>query len=266
MEFAKRPNYSKMENNIKTHKDIIVKAAEKYGVSPTVHPLDYIFQFVYYHPGFQSKDDAINYYFMDASNSAKKLSKYLKDICHLDGKEIEMLEFASGYGCVTRHLANELENVAVTSCDIHREAVEFIKKELKSSAIVSNSKPYQLAIPTKYDVIFALSFFSHMPEDTWAQWLEALTIKLKPNGFILFTTHGLESRKHFNDPELDDDGFWFQQNSEQKDLDTDEYGQTVVHPKYVFNKIFGFNPLNLILYEEAAWWGHQDLYIVKKIE
>lgn len=64
---------------------------------------------------------------------------------------------------------------------------------------------------------------------------------------------------------LDDKGYWFVSESEQKDLDTNDYGHTIVSPAYVCNKIRQLqnNPL-ISRASESFWWGHQDLWIVKK--
>ena len=254
-----------MEKGFEKYIYLSSESAKKYNVVSDVHHQDYIFQFLVNNQSFQSEDDAVEYYFNDASNSAKKLSYYISEICNIKDKKFELLEFASGYGCVTRHLANELKDAIITSCDIHKDAVNFIEDKIGNYAIISNSKPELFTTPINYDVIFALSFFSHMPKETWGRWLMSLVAKLKDNGFIIFTTHGLKSRKCFNYPDLDEEGFWFlNSSSEQKDINTDEYGQTIVQPKYVFNKIFCCKCIRLIMFQEAVWWGHQDLYIVKK--
>jgi len=46
---------------------------------------------------------------------------------------------------------------------------------------ISSPVPEQLKLPPQ-DVIFAHSFFSHMPETTWARWLKALANALAPRG------------------------------------------------------------------------------------
>ncbi len=54
---------------------------------------------------------------------------------------------------------------------------------------LSSPVPEQLTLPSQ-DVIFAHSFFSHMPETTWARWLKALANALAPRGVLIFTTPG----------------------------------------------------------------------------
>lgn len=133
------------------------------------------FHFSSKNSSFQNLDCAVEYYFEDGARSAEKLRRLLEDSCSWQGKPIKLLEFASGYGCVTRHLRNFLPEAAVVSCDIHPEAIRFIAEELAvGGAVLSSSVPEQLSLPEKYDVIFALSFFSHMPKATWIRWYNAL--------------------------------------------------------------------------------------------
>jgi SAM-dependent methyltransferase len=241
--------------------------AEKWKVSPDIHPNDFIFHFVYDNPTFSTKEAAIQYYFNDGQNSAEQLAKILRDICKFgDPQAISVLEFASGYGCVTRHLRNVLPHARITSCDIHLAAANFIKEKLNSEAIVSNSVPEQLAVAETFDVVFALSFFSHMPKTTFGRWLKQLFSLVKPGGYLIFTTHGLVSSTIIPGVQFDDDGFWFQSSSEQKDLNVSEYGLTCTLPSYVFSLLHR-NPLwNVRYFHEGYWWRHQDLYVVRLVE
>jgi hypothetical protein len=241
-------------------------SAAKHGVIPDIHPDDFIFHFLLNHPSLQQKKEAVDYYFDDGARSAKKLSDLIySDLKFQRGIQLKMLEFASGYGCVTRHLSRELSDVMITSCDIHEEAMDFIKTKLKTETILSEAVPEKLKLNAEYDMVFALSFFSHMPESTWGRWIKTLFSGLKENGFLIFTTHGMASAKLFGDPVIPSNGFWFLPDSEQKDLNLNEYGTTVVTPEYVISELYRQVRSPLVLYRYAFWWTHQDLYIVQKL-
>lgn len=254
------------EFQLEQYSQLFEDAARKHRVVSEIHPKDFIFHFLIENPTFDEKHQAVQYYFDDGAHSADKLSRLVHEYYGETNQKIQLFEFASGYGCVTRHLMHYLPNTEITSCDIHEEAVEFIQDKIGISAILSNSVPEQLHTPCQYDVIFALSFFSHMPRSTWRRWLITLASRLKPDGLLIFTTHGLESRKYFDNPQVEPEGFWFIPMSEQKDLDTTEYGQTIVLPSFVFNQLSEENDLRIILYKEAHWWEHQDLYVMKRNE
>lgn len=241
------------------------RVAARLGVSPKVHDDDFIFQFCNNHPGFPTKDLAINYYFEDGANSAKKVR------CAVDrwmGKRdhpLNILEFASGYGAVTRHAKKELEPHVLTSCDIHPQAIEFLSKYFHVKTMQSQACPEGLEFAEKYDVIFVLSFFSHMPRGTWYRWLSRLYSVLSGGGILLFTTHGKVTLQT-NAPQavLDEEGYWFSPGSEQLDLEDSTYGTTITLKKFVDARIALLPGVDYIYFEQAGWWNHQDVYIVRK--
>jgi SAM-dependent methyltransferase len=239
--------------------------AKQTNVVSAIHYADFTFQFLINNPVFMEKTHAVSYYFHDGMKSAKQLDMLLSEFGIDTATCVKLLEFASGYGCVSRHFKNYLPYVESISCDIHPDAVEFIKEKIGRAATLSHVVPELLAVPNDFDVVFALSFFSHMPRVVWQRWLIALYKCLKPNGLLIFTTHGIESAKLFlGNPEIPKDGFWFHKHSEQHDLSVDDYGTTVVTEAFVRNQLQYLSGCQ-VKYKSAYWWGHQDLYIIKKI-
>jgi glycosyltransferase involved in cell wall biosynthesis len=244
---------------------LCVKYAEPLGVTPAVHERDQILRFLLNHYVWSEEEGAIEYYFSDGRNSAERLASLLSQLNggNGDSPHGSLLEFASGYGCVTRHLTRVLPEVQVVSSDIHSAAVEFLNREIGVDAFLSSTSPEDFDPPGRFDAIFALSFFSHMPEATWKRWLAALGNCLAEDGVMIFTTQGLASRQYLGDPVIPERGFWFEPDSEQADLDTSEYGQTIVLTDYVRAQIEALG-LELRLHEPGYWWDHQDLYVVER--
>lgn len=242
--------------------------AEKYAaelnVSPDIHLDDFIFKFLIDNQTFDSIESAVRYYFYDGKNSIVKLNEIIASLHPDPRKKIEMLEFASGYGCVTRHIDSELMNLSAIACDIHPEAINFLRSRLNRNAIISCVDPDRFMLDRKFDVVFALSFFSHMPKKTWSKWLVSLYESVSPGGILIFTTHGKKSMQFFGEVSFDNDGFYFMQQSEQKDLDTSDYGQTIVKESYVSSMIHAKLKNSNFTFKEGYWWGHQDCYIVQK--
>ena len=243
----------------------IHRYADETGVVSDIHPDDLIFQFVIKAPSFMTNEQAVKYYFYDGANSAKKLGNLLFSKLNVKrSADTSILEFASGYGCVTRHLTGELAPVKIVSCDIHEAACTFIESAIGVKTICSATKPEDLEIENgSFDVVFALSFFSHMPEHTWGRWLKSLFDKLKPGGYLIFTTHGMTTWKGLGKPIIPESGLWFAPSSEQKDLDVVDYGSTIVTPEYVRRAVENILHQSVLRMDEADWWGHQDLYVVK---
>lgn len=144
--------------------------------------------------------------------------------------------------------------------------MNFYLKTFGVRTIQSTATPKDYTSDKTFDAVFALSFFSHMPPNTWGEWLEMLFSLVNPKGALVFTTQGMDSRKHIGNPLIPEDGIWFSPRSEQKDLDVREYGATIVTIEYVkkqvFSRIASGGELKIV--RPAFWWGHQDLYVIRK--
>jgi len=202
--------------------------------------------------------DGVDFYFSSGKSYAKTLEKLCLE--HLVKKEppINLLEFASGYGRMTRHIDKSIFNVTAT--DIYPEAISFIKDQFCLDTLLSTVNAHSFFTPSRYDVVFALSFFTHMPDSTFGDWLAALYKCLRNNGLLIFSTHGKKSNLSAKIPVVD--GFGFLPQSEQKALNTAEYGITVSELPYVVRALMDKIGEYPILFSEA-FWGHQDLYIVR---
>lgn len=238
-----------------------------YSVNPEIHPEDLIYEFIRGNRCFDKDEDILRYYFNTGHESSQRLVALLEHYFPEKIKEgnLSLLEFASGFGCVTRHLAKFQEKIEVTACDIHPKAISFIKENFGTKAIQSASLPEDLKPGKKFDCVFALSFFSHMPARTWERWLRSpFNCVREKEGILIFTTQGLASRKYFGYPAFPRSGFIFRPESEQTDLDTAEYGNTLVTPDFVFKILSLIDGAELLEFRQGIWWGHQDMYVVGK--
>src|SRR5580704_6013853 len=150
-------------------------AAERHAVSSLIHPDDEIWHFLATHPSLSAPGSAEDYYFDDGARSAAKFSELVADLqARQSDIRTRVFEFASGYGMVTRHLLR-MSSFDVLSCDIHPAAVEFTKTELQGSILPSAENPGEFELTEKFDVVFALSLFSHMPKSSFLLWLRRLS-------------------------------------------------------------------------------------------
>jgi SAM-dependent methyltransferase len=240
--------------------------AAKYGVSPEIHDADFIYE---YHLGPDRdawdarRPGAIDYYFADGAKSASQLNDLVSQLHPESGhRQLTLFEFASGYGCVSRHL--KMMNYDLLACDIHENAIAFLTDVLNVKSLLSHRDPKQLKIDKRFDVVFALSFFTHMPLHTWGLWLTKLFDVLADDGLLIFTTHGRTTYEDGGRPPLDRAGYWFGGASEQKDLPLEDYRTMIVTPWFAFQQIEQFEHATLISFREASWWGKQDTYIIRR--
>jgi|SRR5215469_1244879 len=238
-----------------------VEEASRYDVNPTIHPRDFIFQYLLSNiEHFRVKAAAKNY-FQRGNVSAQKLYGILFNEIKFDKRPISLLDFAGGYGCVGRHLKQFSKEIDLWTSDVHDEAREFCVSCLDLKFIKSVSAPSDFNPPMTFDAVFALSFFTHMPEATWGQWLRKLFACVRQDGSLIFTTHGIISNRGLK--AFPEKGFKFERHSEQKDLPVCEYGTTYTTPDYVRRELSKLESAELFLFREGDW-GHQDLYVIRK--
>lgn len=263
--------------SVKVHEHALgaAESAAEFSVLPEIHGKDYIFEYkldMNHSPDIEGRNRAeTRTYFRDGDYSRGVLVGLLeKYVVRPEGRPLELLEFASGYGCVSRHLRKH-SDIHLTACDIHPEAIAFLRETIGVDAVLSASEPEELRIDRKFDAIFALSFFSHMPDVTFGRWLNRLASLLRSGGCFIFTTHGFKGYTMLERPDdsradwtVSGKGCWFQYYSEQKDLPVADYGVTLVTPKYVVDQINELKDVQLVRFEQAFWWGTQDLYILRK--
>ena len=235
----------------------------EFGVSTEIHENDFIFQWQSEN-NKGSREQNVESYLRSGAYSARQVGTIVDANKTWPGRRLTMLEFASGYGCVTRHLKLQQDKYDVTACDIHEDAVKFIRDEIGMAAILSHREPEDLRVDRHFDVVFALSFFTHMPHGTFRRWLGKLLEVTSTGGLLVFTTSGRSGHRHTNFQPLNDDGLWFAPMGEQKDLPQSDYGATVVAPRYVVSQLATLPDAMLVFYQESFWWGYQDVYVVQK--
>jgi SAM-dependent methyltransferase len=245
--------------------------AEAMGVNPAIHETDFIFHFVDRQWAANGgRERAVKSYFNLGRYTADLAKTMLADVqkvyevTKLDWAPRRVLDFASGYGCTARHMRHVFADSLCGTCDIHLDAVNFNKDVLGVESYISSPVPEQLKLPPQ-DVIFATSFFSHMPETTWARWLKALANALAPGGVLIFTACGIVLDKR-GVPGLNvkANGFGFMPQSEQYDLEGEEYGLTISYPRWVLPVLASMPELRLSKFHEGLWWATQDTYVCVK--
>lgn len=240
-----------------------------HAVPAALHPEDFILWFIHDQAHMTDKAQAVREYFQSGKEGALFLQALLEEHrprqvlqqLQRPGQPLSLLEFASGYGRVTRHLPAALPGFEVTASDIHPQAVEFLRG-FGLRAVQSHATPEAFDPGRVFDVIYAFSFFTHMPRGSWGRWLKALGRHVSPGGLLVFSTHGQVSQGLMGVGALEPDGFFFHPVSEQKDLEVAEYGNTITTFGYVHHQLRGTD-LRLVQFREAGG-GHHDIYVLQR--
>lgn len=168
-----------------------------------------------------------------------------------------ILEFASGFGRVTRHLVQAVDPDQIWTSEILDGAAEFSSAHFGVNGHGSTLEPEDLDFGESFDLIFVISLFSHLPEEKYSRFLRQLYSLLAPGGILLYSTHGPAVVPGLS---ADANGFGFQGASETLSLDASEYGTTVITPERadaIAREVGVAHHYGL----ERGLWGFQDFYV-----
>lgn len=104
-----------------------------------------------------------------------------------------MLDFGCGCGRVTRYWSDHRGTVA--GSDVSAEAIDWCRRNLPFGKFETNGLAPPLAFDdASFDLVYALSVFTHFTSDLQTAWRDELRRVLKPGGHLLLTTHGSSYR------------------------------------------------------------------------
>jgi SAM-dependent methyltransferase len=237
-------------------------APERYSewmrVNCVIDPRDDIFHFFASHP---IAANPVREYLADGWRTLSELLLLMESIDAPLTKVPSMLEFAAGFGRFTRHLAPVLPG-RLTVSDVHPGSVDFLKEQLGVEGFYSAMDPEDLRIPGRYDLVFVLSMFTHLPPARWGAWLRTLFAAVEPGGHLVFTVHQEKVPGH--EITYSPDGTFFIPSSESRELGADQYGTTFSTRAWVESQVRRALGRPATGYREIAFWNGQDAVLVRK--
>ncbi len=103
-----------------------------------------------------------------------------------------VLDFGCGAGNVIRHFHAEAHAGEVWGCDIDTRSIDWLEENLGPPFHFSalSASPPALPLPSDhFDLVYAISVFTHLADD-WAAWLLELHRVLRPTGILVLTFLG----------------------------------------------------------------------------
>ncbi len=200
--------------------------------------------------------------------SGDAAAKHITALLERNGAPIQdldaILDFGCGAGRVIRHW-NHLEGPRIHGTDADDALVGWCARSLPFARVQHNPLVGTLAYPNEsFDLISALSVFTHLGETVQAAWFEELDRVLKPGGHLYVTFHG--------------DAYWTQlspaeqrryRQGEMVVRRVDREGSNdcaVFHPQAYVRRVLArrFEPREF-LPEGAAGTPRQDAYLFRKL-
>lgn len=109
----------------------------------------------------------------------------------LDADELgRVLDFGCGVGRVLRYW-HQVPDIEMHGCDIDANAIDWAREHLRFAQFSTNTLEPPLDYPDgHFGVVYALSVFTHLPEELQLPWFRELLRVLRPDGLLYFSTHG----------------------------------------------------------------------------
>jgi len=100
-----------------------------------------------------------------------------------------ILDFGCGCGRVLRHWKNTLAEVHGT--DYNPALVQWSAENLPFARVrVNEAQPPTSYEPASFDLVYALSVFTHLPRALQLHWMDEFRRILKPGGSLILSLHG----------------------------------------------------------------------------
>jgi len=232
--------------------------AEDGPLTAVIHPSDEMFRYERAIP-YRSREAAAIGYFASGLQILQTVREIVEWRFGGFAGVRSLLDFASGYGRVTRYLVRALSPERITVAEIDSSAVEFQRSVFGVGGFVSSADPERFALDRDFDAILAASFFSHLPERSFERWLRGLCAGVAPGGVLIFSVHGMDLLPDGGSPSP----IVFRPVSETDRLDPAEYGTSYVTAEFVraaVSRSAGAGDRLLAFPRGLA--GLQDLYVL----
>ncbi|MEZ5989056.1 MAG: class I SAM-dependent methyltransferase [Planctomycetota bacterium] len=101
-----------------------------------------------------------------------------------------VLDFGCGCGRVLRWFPTALPGARVTGCDVRRASIDWCAANLEGDYHATGTRPPLPFADDSFDLVYALSVFSHLNRASNLAWLRELARVCRPDGRLLLTTFG----------------------------------------------------------------------------
>jgi SAM-dependent methyltransferase len=229
------------------------------GVDLGVHEQDEMWRLFYYR-GSQDLDQSLVMYFLSGWHIWSTYRKILGRLFGDPGRVGKILDFASGYGRVTRFIVRDIPAERVWISDIYADGVRFQQERFGVHGIVSAVDPSELSCGERFDTILVSSLFSHLPDETFLAWLRRLWSLLAPGGVLVFSVH--DEALLPPGREMPARGISFEEQSESGSLSKAQYGTAWVTEGYVREAVAQTAPGASVARLPRGFANLQDLYVV----
>jgi 2-polyprenyl-3-methyl-5-hydroxy-6-metoxy-1,4-benzoquinol methylase len=226
--------------------------------------LHYGFDLASAYPAFRYYN-AVRMYLEGGEWNAAEVETVLGDVGFSLREAGSVLEFACGYGRLTRHFVPRIGPSKITVSDIDHRAVDFVRNQFGVRGFYSAGTGEELIHEDRYDAIVVVSLFSHLSIRDWGPWLKRLNQMLNADGVLLFSTHNVNDADK-KDVQAKAEGFLYREQNETRGrLNVKHYGTAYVNEQYVEQVVSENFAGRLLKFCPHALMGGQDAYVLQRV-
>ncbi len=133
-------------------------------------------------------------YYINGRKTAEWVLRLVQKHRSLNGAAI--LDWGCGPGRVIRHFPELVEKGAFYGSDYNRQSIAWCASTFTDIYFHSNDlMPGLVYEKEMFDLVYAISIFTHLSKEAHEAWLNELIRVLKPGGILFITLHGNSFRK-----------------------------------------------------------------------
>jgi SAM-dependent methyltransferase len=201
-------------------------------------------------------------------NMGKRCSEDIEAALKKVGKDFDsfqnVLDFGCGCGRTLVWFTGRSPHLYGT--DIDAEAISWCRSNLAPAEFNVNSSLPPLEYPSEtFDLIYAISVFTHLDEDYQFRWLNELKRVTKPGGVVLLTVHGHYAWKalpHKDVVDIEREGFKFISSNAMKGIFPEWYQNAYHKKEYIFERYPKY--FNILDYIPRGMSNLHDAVVLQK--
>ena len=148
-------------------------------------------------PGLPSDEVQMRYTARAGRNNLQQAFNFYRCVCSVcklsQINEPRILDFGGGWGRISRFFLRDTRPELIYIADCLSDAIDRLHATGNPCKILMNDPlPPIVGLDTDFDLIYAFSVFSHLSEQHLRAWLTYLMDCLRPGGYLVFTTRGIQ--------------------------------------------------------------------------
>lgn len=199
-------------------------------------------------------------------DSARQIDEALRRSGRALAEYRSILDFGCGCGGTLVWVRDIAPQASLSGTDIDDEAIAWCRTHLPWAAVGTNGAlPPLPQADASFDLVYALSVFTHLDEAPQRQWLEELRRVIAPGGTCIVTLHGPETATSLSSADrqrLTDHGFAFVRTHATRGLFPDWYQNAYHQPWYVQETFAEY--FDVVTYVPRGLFGHQDIVVLTR--